>query len=925
MPDGNATVLSATHPSPALAHHSFTRLRHAIEHATHYLPSQGPISIFVHHNTLHAFEDLPFDDAVVVGGSMYGCQPYLSEAKYREALRRGRITLGDLRDALMQDLGEDADDLVSTFGTRYTLRLAMMQMPPHASVPDAELEWLLAESDLLRKFNDELTASRRENIVAQTKTWVMRYRGSNGRETLGDAERKMLATLLKRFGDRDIESWTDATWQSLTLHWLWQVCQRGVEIAKLNPSVDPIPLRHRDVLLAATGEDTDRLVNEVLIRFCGVFLDQGFAGLSLPDRDAGFAKSFARLYVQPMTMMPSWMRSLKPMLRQIIDGKFDSIASIAQSLEALSIDETSYDEYIGETLLALRGWAGMIWQMETSTPFLPKPAPADSLFQYLAIRLLLERAAIADAGQRRFQTTDVDAIHTRAIEHVRGSRTSSTQQRTYTVFQLAQTGGWIPENLLTMTPPQWHRLISEIESFSALDRRRILHVAYERKYRSEALDAISIHCQTRRDVIIEKSKRKTPPAFTTVFCIDDREESMRRHLEEVDPDCNTASAAGFYAVAMNYQGADHAHYRPLCPNVITPDHYVREEPLFSSAKESEKRAERRRRIGTLTHTVHASSRTMIGGWVTGVFGAVATFPLVARIMAPRLTSQIREAVGSIVRPPATELHLERITERPGQDFDSLGYSLPEMADIVVRILQDIGLVENFPPVVVFFGHGSSSLNNPHESAYNCGACSGGRGGPNARAFAWMANDARVRALVTEKGITLPDDVRFVGAYHNTCNDAVEYYDLDGLPRSHRVLFRRIETSIDEARARNAHERSRRFESAPLDLSIKAAFEHVEQRAKISRRLVPNTTTPPTRWFASDAATGREVFSWTDVALSYRTTPRLTTTRPRFWLESLPPRFPYVRASVWNTTFRPSTTKAMAADRNCRTTSRRWSA
>lgn len=829
MTDGT-TALSATTPSPAPAHDSAARLRHAIEHATHYLPSQGPIAVFVHHNTLHAFEDLPFDDAVVVGGSMYDCQPYLSEAKYRDAFRVGRISLADLCDVLMEDLGDDADELVSTFGTRYTLRLAMMQMPPHA-VPDAELDWLLAESDLLRRFNDELPLSRRDHVISQTKAWVMRHRAPTGTDKLREDDQLLLANLLKNFGSRNIESWTDATWQSLALNLLWEVCHRGVEVADLAPPIEPKPLRHRDILLAATGEDIDRVVNEVLIRFCGVFLDQGFAGLSLPDREAGFARSFAELYLQPMSMMPTWMRPLRNDLLKLVDGDFDPILSIAESLESLGVDESSHDEYVGETLLALRGWAGMIWQMETSTPFLPNPAPSGSLAEYLAIRLLLERAALIDAGRRRYRTTDVDVIQSRAIAESRGSRMPSIQQRTYTVFQLAQTGGWVPENLMAMTQPQWQRLVGEIESFTPLDRRRIFHGAYERRYRNDALDAISIHCQNTRDAIAEKKNRKTPPAFVAVFCIDDREESMRRHLEEVDPNCETASAAGFYAVAMYYQGADHAHYRPLCPNVITPAHYVREEPLFSSAKVSETRANRRRRIGTLTHTVHASSRTMIGGWVTGVFGAVATFPLVARIMAPRLTSQIRETVGSIVRPPATELHLERITDQPGQNFDSLGYSLPEMAGIVVRILQDIGLVENFPPIVVFFGHGSSSLNNPHESAYNCGACSGGRGGPNARAFAWMANDARVRSLVTERGITLPDDVRFVGAYHNTCNDAVEYYDLDSLPRSHRPLFRRIETSVDEARARNAHERARRFESAPLDLSVKAALEHVEQRAE----------------------------------------------------------------------------------------------
>src|SRR5690606_35202707 len=120
------------------------------------------------------------------------------------------------------------------------------------------------------------------------------------------------------------------------------------------------------------------------------------------------------------------------------------------------------------------------------------------------------------------------------------------------------------------------------------------------------------------------------------------------------------------------------------------------------------------------------------------------------------------------------------------------YSIEEMAQIVTRMLQDIGLVERFAPIVLFVGHGSSSMNNPHESAYCCGACSGGRGGPNARAFAEMANDPRVRRLVAKSGIEIPDEVRFLGAYHNTCSDRVEYYDLDRLPRTHRALFRRIE-------------------------------------------------------------------------------------------------------------------------------------
>ncbi len=797
-------------------------IRSAIAHAVHYLPTQGPISVFVHHNTLHSFEDLSFEEAVIVGGAMFNCEPYLSEIRYRHEMQAGRITSEDLRHVLLTDLGEDADALIASFGTRYTLRLVMLQMALHTA-PVAELRWVLAETDLLRKFPSEISSLRREQMIQRTRQWVIANLGKHA---------PLVDSFIQKTKAEQIDSWSPHKCEAFTCELLWKICFDGIDRANVPTGLQPEALRHRDLLLAATGVDTDTMINEVLIRFCSVYLDQGLASWSLPDREKGFAKSFASLYLHSLSIDSVWMSRVKRELEVISEGSFDPLESISQSLDALSIEEHQRDEYIGLTLMSLRGWAGMIWQLESNTPWLPKPAPAGSFDEYLAIRLILERYAVSHVGQKYFRTWNLDEIKQTARESVRRNRETSTEQRTYTVFQLAQSCGWSPEQLVEMSEPQWACLIREIETFSSIERRRIFHLAYERHYRTEALDAIAIHTKRGKD------NRTTPepstssiPDFQAVFCIDDREESFRRHLEEVDPRCETASAAGFFAVAMYYQGADHAHYRPLCPNVIVPDHFVREEPLFSSIDVNQRRAQRRRRIGLLTHRLHAGSRTLTGGWITGVFGALATFPMIARIMAPRLTARIRTQFGVLMRPPATELHIERASAKPGTDDESLGYSLDEMSAIVVRILQDIGLIKNFPPIIVFFGHGSSSLNNPHESAYNCGACSGGRGGPNARAFAIMANDPRVRKLVCERGIELPDNVRFVGAYHNTCNDSVEYFDLDLLPRSHRALFRRIEASINEARARNAHERCRRFGSASLHLDYEEAIEHVEQRSE----------------------------------------------------------------------------------------------
>lgn len=66
-------------------------IRELVAHAAHFLPSQGPITAFVHHNTLHAFEHLPFERAVERAAVLYGWSPYLGEE------RGGRETAERLR------------------------------------------------------------------------------------------------------------------------------------------------------------------------------------------------------------------------------------------------------------------------------------------------------------------------------------------------------------------------------------------------------------------------------------------------------------------------------------------------------------------------------------------------------------------------------------------------------------------------------------------------------------------------------------------------------------------------------------------------------------------------------------------------------------------------------------------------------------
>jgi uncharacterized protein YbcC (UPF0753/DUF2309 family) len=813
---------------------NLNRLHESIEEIAHLLPAQGPITAFVHHNTLHALENLPFDEAVVKGAETFGCHPYLPEERYRQKLVRGRILPEDIETVLIDDLGEQGDELLGFLGTRFHLRMAILAHPLRTG-PTVELRWVIAETDALRTFRDETPRSTCDRMIADTRRWVMRDLPNDGRRSpVDEPSRVLLERVFERFDKTHIEQWDDRTWEAFTLNLLWLVCREGVQGADIESQMSAQGKRHRNLLLQATGQDSDHLVHDVLIRFCAAFIDQGFAEWTLPDREAGFYQSFLALYGQSGGPMDRWMRGLPKELRRLTIAKVGPLESIAESLDILGVEEEEREEFMTETLLALRGYAGMIWQLETRGDRAVRPLPAGSLVEFLAIRLILDRLALVYlAEQSLAYSGPIRELRSSAFQRNPLQESASVDQRAFLVFQLAQLIGWHPQLLNGLSQAEWRLLLVELDSFSGLQRRRIYHLAFERRYRVQALDAVAIHSHrmklAQEDAIVTRNHR---PSFHIVCCIDEREESFRRHLEEVDPACETLGAAGFFAVAINYRGAADAHYTPLCPVMIKPQHYVVEDVVYTFAKAERQRRRRRHTIGTVTRRVHVGSRTFAGGWIAAALGPLASLPLVTRILFPRATARLRRLFGAFVRPPVvTKLQLERSEVSPGPEPGQVGYSVHEMAVIVERLLRDIGLTKNFSRLVILCGHGSSSMNNPHEAAHDCGACAGGRGGPNARAFSQMANDPRVRELVAKQGLTIPNEVVFLGGYHNTCDDSITFYDLERLPVTHKSDFEFASAACDLARQRSAHERCRRFESAELQLSTEAALRHVEGRAE----------------------------------------------------------------------------------------------
>ena len=356
--------------------------------------------------------------------------------------------------------------------------------------------------------------------------------------------------------------------------------------------------------------------------------------------------------------------------------------------------------------------------------------------------------------------------------------------------------------------------------------------AYEHNYKTHIYSAlIENHAKGRWP------DRKTRPDAQLIFCMDDREESIRRYLEEIAPNYETIGAAGVFGLPNNFKSLDADKVIKLAQPVVTAVHQLHEVPDERVTEaQLNKHQKRHKKLSALkrlrAHSLRNSTlKTAISLPFLLPFGLSE---LLGRTFFPASYQHASQQFSTKLSQPVTtriQYNAVDILDTPSAEHNQIGLSQAEKVEKVAAYLKLTGFTSGYSRLVVLMAHSSKQINNPHVLAYGCGACSGRFGGPNGRAFVNIANEAETRRLLLDQhDIDIPDDCWFVAAEHDTTGDMIDWFDTDLIPESHQQAFATLKALTIQASTLSAQERCNRFVSASDSISAEQAARHVRGRA-----------------------------------------------------------------------------------------------
>jgi len=495
----------------------------------------------------------------------------------------------------------------------------------------------------------------------------------------------MLPTLLATAAD------VQASLQGKTVH---DESDRSKEIitARLRQSL----LQQRTVYESVDvlyGTDIGTSLDELVIKSCLDFFDEGQSVWRMPNREQGFFRAWREVAKRNIRFS---LRGLH--IQKILADHETPEDVIHHVMTTLQVPEEQWIGFFTREIARLHGWAGFIrWRANAKHYYWTQRFPAD-LVDYMAVRLTLALALLGKHEHRSMANTAEsirELIETRPHEaYLRhqlygGTVMPAMAHRIETALQRNHDGNldrvfqsYVKQKRADEARRQGDALQDMLAQASMADRlaglpaaefERLLDTlrAFEQQEGMCWLRAMESHATNHllQGVnVVPPGLRDKRPFAQALFCIDTRSERIRRQLESIG-DYQTFGTAGFFGVPVSFMELGKGSETHLCPVLLTPKNVVLETSVNGEGAHA---------LGALEKGLHALKDSVLTPFVTvEAIGLLFGFDMVGKTVVPRRYHQWRKYLDK--KKPATRLLLDKLTR--------------EQADSIVRAVQRAMIVK----------------------------------------------------------------------------------------------------------------------------------------------------------------------------------------------------------------------------------------
>ena len=302
--------------------------------------------------------------------------------------------------------------------------------------------------------------------------------------------------------------------------------------------------------------DLDNRVHPLLFRILCVFLDQGIAIEDFPVANKTFIESIKEL---EQNSFVSFFKT-KAVKQKFLSGNY----SITELLKTIVGKEEYFEQYLFDQQFSHHGWSGFVSAVEDNPQTLLDRKKI-TLKELVEFELLMELDALNHQFGRKWQplTHHVTEPPVDLFADVPKTEFAEVIELWQDAFEWSYYDSVLKGILLASAKLSDHHVLNngDIQPEFDNDPTRI------------------------PSFVVERSE-----SFQAIFCIDEREDSIRRHIEAVDKNCETFGAPGFFGVEFYFQQQGSKFYDKLCPAPVTPKYLIKEfeakeprkgEPLYT--------------------------------------------------------------------------------------------------------------------------------------------------------------------------------------------------------------------------------------------------------------------------------------------------------------------------------------------------------